>query len=164
MNKHFQVHLIDEQIKELDSLTRSGNAPARTQTRARILLLTDRSGGQERTDQDVADALLCHKGTVANVRYRFRDGGLNRALYDQPRPGQTPKITGEIEAQLTVLACSEPPTGCARWTLRLLAGRMIELGYVEYVSHVTVGDVLKKTHSSPGGSNPGALPSHQHSM
>jgi hypothetical protein len=75
---------------------------------------------------------------------------MTTALYDQEWPGATPKFTGEVEAKLTMLACSEPPVGAARWTLRLLAEQMIELGYVEFISHVTVRDLLKKTHSSPG--------------
>jgi transposase len=87
---------------------------------------------------------------VQNVRHRFQQAGLKAALYDQPRPGQKPKLTGELEAQLTLLACSQPPEGHAHWTLRLLADQLIELDYIEYVSHVTVGEWLKKTHSSLG--------------
>ena len=157
MGKHMYIHLNDEQRRELERLIRAGNAPARTQTRARILLLTDRSQGQERTDGEVAAALLCSQGTVRNVRLRFHQGGLPAALYDKPRPGQRPKFTGDVQAKLTMLACSEPPVGHARWTLRLLADQMIELGYVEYISHVTVGELLKKTNSSLGASNRGVL-------
>ena len=150
MGQPIRIHLTTEQRTELERLTRAGHSPARTQTRARIPLLCDRTGGQKRTDEQVAAALLCSRGTVANVRRRFSQGGLPAALYDKPRPGQAPKITGDIEAQLTLLACSQPPEGYARWTLRLLAERMIELEYVDYVSHVTVGEVLKKTNLSPG--------------
>jgi hypothetical protein len=75
---------------------------------------------------------------------------MHAALYDKPRPGAAPRFTGEVEAQLTMLACSQPPAGHARWTLRLLADQMIELGYVEYISHVTVRELLKKTNSSRG--------------
>ncbi len=88
---------------------------------------------------------------MANVRRRFLSGGLAMALYDKGWPGPHPKFTGEVEAQLTLLACSDPPEGAARWTLRLLANRMIELGYVDYISHVTVRKLLKKTSCSPGG-------------
>jgi transposase len=151
MGKHIHINLSDEQRQELEHLIRTGNAPARTYTRARILLLTDRSQGQKRTDGEVAAALLCSQGTVANVRRRFHAGGLAAALYDKPRPGAQPKFTGEMEAKLTMLACSDPPAGHARWTLRLLAEQMIELGYVEYISHVTVGERLKKTNLSLGG-------------
>jgi putative transposase len=150
MGKQTTLYLNVEQREKLDSLIRRGNAPARTQTRARILLLTDRSQGQKRTDEEVATAVLCSKGTVVNVRRRFRQGGLETALYDRPRPGAEPKVTGDIEAKLTMLACSEPPAGQGRWTLRLLADKMVELGYVDEISHVTVGEHLKKTSSSPG--------------
>lgn len=151
MGKHMHVELTPEQRTELEQLIRTGNTPARTNTRARILLLSDRSQGQKRTDQEVADAVLCSKGTVRNVRQRFLQGGLQAALYDKGWPGAPPKFTGEVEAQLTMLACSDPPEGAARWTLRLLADKMVELGYVDSISHVTVWEMLKKTHSSPGG-------------
>ena len=151
MSKYIPIQLTLEQRRELEGLLHRGNAPARTQTRARVLLLSDRSQGQTRTDGQVAEAVLCYKRTVGNVRRRFQEGGLQAALYDKPRPGAEPKFTGEVEAQLTVLACSDPPEGRARWTLRLLAGQMIELGYVDYISHVTVRELLKKTNSSLGG-------------
>jgi hypothetical protein len=156
MNKRIPINLTPEQRHELEQLIHSGNAPARTHTRARILLLSDRSQGQKRTDEEVAQAMMCCQRTVVNVRHRFLSGGLDQALYDRPRPGQQPKVTGDIEAKLTMLACSAPPEGAARWTLRLLADRLIELGYVEYISHVTVGEVLKKTNSSLGASKRGA--------
>lgn len=151
MGKHTHVELTEEQRRGLEQLIRTGNTPARTNTRARILLLSDRSQGQKRTDQEVADAVLCSKGTVRNVRQRFLQGGLPAALYDKGWPGAPPKFTGEVQAKLTMLACSEPPEGTARWTLRLLADKMVELGYVDSISHVTVGEILKKTRSSPGG-------------
>jgi len=151
MGKQTHVELTEEQRTELEQLIRTGDAPARTHTRARILLLSDRSQGQKRTDQEVADAALCSKSTVINVRRRLLTGGLRRALYDKGWPGAPPKLTGELEAKLTMLACSDAPDGAARWTLRLLAERMIELGYVDYVSHVTVGEWLKKTNLSLGG-------------
>jgi len=151
MGKHTHIELTTEQRTELERLIRTGDAPARTHTRARILLLSDRSQGQKRTDQAVADAALCSKSTVINVRRRFLAGGLQAALYDKGWPGAPPKFTGEVEARLTMLACSEPPEGAARWTLRLLADQMVELGYVDSISHVTVRELLKKTKSSPGG-------------
>jgi hypothetical protein len=156
MNKRIPINLTPERRHELEQLIHTGNAPARTQTRARILLLSDRSQGQKRTDEEVAQAMMCCQRTVVNVRRRFLGGNLDQALHDRPRPGQKPKVTGDIEAKLTMLACSALPEGAARWTLRLLADRLIELGYVEYISHVTVGEVLKKTNSSLGASKHGA--------
>jgi hypothetical protein len=144
MGKHTHIELTSEERTELEQLIRTGNAPARTHTRARILLLSDRSQGQKRTDQEVADAVLCSRRTVMNVRRRFLSGGLQAALYDKGWPGAPPKFTGEVEAKLTMLACSEPPAGAARWTLRLLADKMVELHSVDSMSHVTVGEILKK--------------------
>jgi ferritin-like metal-binding protein YciE len=83
MGKHTHIELTEEQRTELEQLIRTGNAPARAHTRARILLLSDRSQGQKRTDQEVADAALCSKSTVFNVRRRFLTGGLPSALYDK---------------------------------------------------------------------------------
>jgi transposase len=145
MGKHQHVELTENQRQELEQVIHAGNAAARTQTRARILLLSDRSQGQKRTDQVVADAVLCSLKTVRNIRRRFLAGGVAATLNDKGGPGAPPKFTGEVEAQLTVLACGDPPDGCARWTLRLLADQMIELGYVAYISHVTVRELLKKT-------------------
>jgi hypothetical protein len=150
MSKHRTLFLTDDQRQHLDNLTRSGNAPARVQTRARILLHSDRSQGDKRLDNEVAQALRVNPATVVRTRKAFLDEGIDAALYDKPRPGATPKITGEIEAQLVLLACSDAPQGRARWTLRLLAGKMVELGYLESISNVAIGQRLKKTRSSPG--------------
>jgi len=81
---------------------------------------------------------------VRKVRRRFLSGGLQAALSDTGWPGAPPKFTGEVEAKLVMFACSEPPAGAARWTLRLLADKMVELHYVDSMSHVTVGEILKK--------------------
>ena len=150
MSKHLCIELSEDQRAELERLIHAGNAAARKQTRARILLLSDRSQGQKRTDQEVAEAALCSTSTVRSMRRRFVAGGLPGALNDKGWPGATPRFTGEVEAKLTLLACSDPPQGVARWSLRLLADQMIELGYVEYISHVTVRELLKKTGLSLG--------------
>jgi len=151
MGKRTHIELTVEQRTELEQLIRTGDAPARTNTRARILLLGDRSQGEKRWDQGVADAVMCSLSTVINVRRRFLTSGLHCALYDKGWPGAKPKFTGEVEAKLTMLACSDAPEGAARWTLRLLAERMIELGYVDYISEVTVRELLKRTNLSLGG-------------
>src|SRR5207247_1326143 len=112
--------------------------------------LSDRSTGEYRMDEEVAKALLCGVGTVRNVRRRFLAEGIQAALYDKPRAGRAPKITGDIEAQITVIACSTPPEGSARWSVRLLADRVVELGLLEQVHYTTIWERMKKTHSSPG--------------
>jgi transposase len=150
MGKHRSVYLTSEERERLESLIHSGEAPARTQTRARILLLTDYNHGQHWKDHAVAAALLCSQKTVLNVRKRYIEEGLEAALYEKPRPGAMPKITGDIEAQLTVLACSDPPAGYARWTVRLLTERLIALEIIDEISHVAVWERLKKTNCTLG--------------
>jgi len=144
MGKHTPIERTREERTELEKRIRTGNAPARTHPRARILLLSDRSQGQQRTDQEVADAVLCSRRTVMNVRRRFLSGGLQAALSDKGWPGAPPKFTGEGDAKVVMFACSEPPAGAARWTVRLLADKMVELHSVDSMSHVTVGEILKK--------------------
>lgn len=150
MGKHRHIYLDEEERILLNQLIRKGESGARVQTRSRILLLSDRSQGRKRTLAEVADSALCSVGAVRNVKRNYFAGGVEAALYEKPRPGVKPKFTGEVEAHLTVLACSEPPAAHASWSLRLLANRMVELGYVDDISHVTVGKILKKTNCSPG--------------
>jgi transposase len=150
MSSHVTISLSAQEREHLDNLIRKGNAPARVQTRARILLLSDQSQGQHRTEQQIADALLCSPSTVGNVRRRFAAQGLEAALVEKPRPGQRPKITGDIEAQLTLLACSDAPKGHERWTVRLLANKLVEMGCLDSISHVAVYERLKKTNLNPG--------------
>jgi transposase len=100
--------------------------------------------------EDVADAAMVSYGTVSNVKKRYFAGGVKGALYDKPRPGAKPKVDGEVEAHLIALACSDPPDGYDRWTLRLLADKLVTMEVIDSISHVTVGEVLKKTRSSPG--------------
>ena len=150
MSQHLPVYLKSEQRQHLEQIVRAGNATARTLTRARILVLTDRSNGDCRADAEVASVLLCSQATVANIRKRFLNEGLQAALVEKPRPGRAPKIPGDLEAQWTVLACSDPPEGFAHWTVRLLADQMVEVGLVESIHSTTVGERLKKMNSSPG--------------
>lgn len=151
MTKHTLLTLLPEQRQQLESVVRTGQCAARQQTRARILLLLDRSQGQKRTDDAVAEILGCHSNTVGAIRRRFLKEGLEAVLTDKPMGPTAPrKMTGELEARLTLLACSEPPEGRSQWTLRLLADTVVELGYSESLSHVTVGETLKKTKSNPG--------------
>ena len=151
MSTHVKVELTAEQRSRLEELTRSGRGLARTQTKARILLLSDRNQDQPQTDAQIAAALQVSKPTIVRTRRRCVLEGLDAALYDKPRPGATPKITGEVEAQLTVLACSTPPEGKARWTLQLLADKLIELKLVDSISDVAVMHRLKKTNANRGG-------------
>ena len=144
MSQHLSVHLSDKDRQHLNSLVKKGNAPARVQTRARILLLADRSQGHRRTGQQIAEAVLGCRLAVSQICRRFAQEGLESALYDKPRLGQAPKITGEIEAQLVMVACSSPPQGHKRWTLKLLADKLVEMELVDSISQVAVHKRLKK--------------------
>lgn len=150
MSHHVTVHMNAEQRHHLESLIRKGNAPARVQTRARILLLADRSQGEQRLQKQVAEAALTDVATVSQICRRFVLEGMEQALAEKPRPGAVPKITGEAEAQLCLLACSDPPIGHVRWTLRLLADKLIELGHVTTITEAALCQRLKKTRLSPG--------------
>lgn len=151
MNRLPDVILTAEQRHELEQLLRKGKVAASLQRRARILLLSDRSqGGEWRSAPAIAAAVLVHPNTVRNVQRRFVRTGFSAALHGKPHPGAQPKLDGAGEARLLMLACSAPPPGHTRWTLRLLADRLVELGEVEHISHVSVGTRLKKTRSSPG--------------
>lgn len=153
--KH-SVCLSDEQRQRLDELTRTGTRHARAIQHARILLLADEDPdhGPAWTDEKVADALGCGTATVARIRRRFAKEGFEEALrVRKDVPGRPPKIDGAAEAHLIALACSEPPAGRARWTVRLLADRFVSLGVEqgwlgEPVSRETVRQTLKKTGSS----------------
>ena len=147
--KH-HVNLSKEDRQELETLIHSGESSARTQTRARILLLSDENQKKKKGTKEIGSALLCSLPTITNIRKKFAEGGLENALYDQPRRGATPKITGEIEAQLTVLACSAPPEGRSRWTLQMLADKLVELKLVDSISDVAVMQRLKKMNLSLG--------------
>ena len=151
MKKPIHVHLSAEVRSHLENLIRSGSAPARTIARGRILLLVDRSCGSQRKYDEIAEAVMVHKQTVYNVRKRFAREGLDSALYDKPRPGQPPKITGDVEAKLVVLACSDPPEGHVRWTLQLLADKLVELNLVESISAVAIHKRLKKLSETLAG-------------
>jgi transposase len=152
MEKKYRVTLTDEERAELKTLVSAGKAAARTLTHARILLKADQSdGGPGWTDETISEALEVSLSTIARVRERFVEQGLEAALQRRrARRHRQPVLDGAQEAHLVALACSEPPTGQARWTLRLLADQMVELEYVDTVSHETIRQVLKKTNSNPG--------------
>jgi transposase len=149
MKKKYPVILTETQREQLKSLIAAGSAPARKLTHARILLKADQSPeGPGWVDEQVADAVETSQPTVARVRKQYVQEGLEAALNRRPpnRHYQR-KLDGEQEARLLALACSEPPEGQARWSLRLLADKLVELEIVEDVSYQTVRRTLKKTPS-----------------
>lgn len=152
MNKKYIVTLTDSEREDLRALIASGKGAARRLAHARVLLKAD----QGLPDEAIVDAVEVSRPTVERVRKRFVEEGVEVAL--DPRRPERPrmrKIDGEVEAHLIALACGEPPKGEARWTLRLLADKLVELEILDAVSHETVRRALKQTSCSPGVSSSG---------
>jgi transposase len=150
MKKRYPVILSDTERDDLKRLIASGTAPARKLTHARILLKADESPeGPAWVDDEVAEAVETSQPTVSRVRKQYFEEGLEAALNRRsPNREYHRKLDGHQEARLIALACSEPPKGQARWSLRLLAERMVELEVVEDLSYQTVRRTLKKTNLS----------------
>jgi transposase len=150
MAKRYRVTLTAEERGELGRMIARGKADARKLAHARVLLQADEAeGGPARVDGEVASALDVSVRTVERVRQRFVEQGLAAALLPKPSSrlyGR--KLDGEQEAHLLALACAAPPEGKARWSLRLLAERMVALEHADTLSHETVRQTLKKTSSS----------------
>ena len=146
MAAKYVVRLAPEERSELEALVRKGRTQAYRIKHANILLAVD-ADGPHWTDEQTAQAFRCHKNTVSNVRQRFVEGGFEAALErkKQQRPSRTPILDGEGEARLIAIACSPPPRGRARWTLKMLADRLVELEVVDSISDQTVRRRLKKT-------------------
>jgi len=147
MAKKYRVTLTAEERDELESMISRGKADARKLAHARILLQVDEAeGAPARTDEEVASSLDTSTRTVERVRRRFVEEGIESALLPKPTKRIYARaLDGAQEAHLIALACSKPPDGKRRWTLRLLAERVVELGYAETVSHETVRRTLQKT-------------------
>jgi hypothetical protein len=157
----YQILLSDAQRDELERIARDGRTPARKARYARLLLHADWAHPEgRRPDAWIAEALAMHVNTVARVRKDFVTGGLDEALGRKVRltPPVPPKLDGRLEAHLVAICCSDPPEGCARWTLKLLADELKSRGLVTEISTETVRRALKKTSCSPGGKRPGASP------
>ena len=152
MPAKYEVRLSDEERVRLRTLVGHGHAAARLLTHARILLKADRSeAGPGWTDAAIAGALDVGLSTVARVRQRYMEAGLEAALTRKgPDRGYARKLDGAGEARLIALTCSAPPEGHARWTLQLLAERLVQLSVVDSVSYETVRRTLKQTTSNPG--------------
>lgn len=146
MQKKFIVRLSIDERRDLESLVKTGRASARKIRHANILLKADVNASAW-TDKKIAEAFNVHMNTVYTIRKRLVELGMHAALERKPREkGSTPfKLDGEGEACLITLSCSKPPEGYAKWTLRLLADKLVELEVVESISYETVRQTLKKT-------------------
>jgi transposase len=143
MRKH-HLTLTKSDRAFLLNLLKKGSLKAKTYKRATALLLLDRG----KTITDIAATLDLSYPSVLSWRDKYLSGGLTAALHDKPRSGRPVLIAGKQRAKITALACRTPPNGYARWTLRLLADKAVELGHCEQLSHSHAGRILKKTLSS----------------
>jgi transposase len=152
MNQKYVVKLADEQKQHLEKLITSGTSPARMLTRARILLKSDQSeNGPNWSYEKIAEAFDVSEMLIRDVRKRFAEAGFEAALQrKKPDREYEHSLDGEAEAHLIALACSQPPEGQKRWTLRLLKRAMQERMYVQTVSHETIRTTLKKRRLSLG--------------
>jgi transposase len=149
--KRYRVVLTDEERQRLDDLTRKGTAPARMVRRAQTLLLA----AEERKDEDIAAALRIGVSTVERTRRRCVEEGLEASLRERPRPGARPKLGPRERAFVVALACTKPPEGRKRWTMQLLADRLVELEMVPDITAEAVRLLLKRTSSSRGSRSSG---------
>lgn len=143
----YVIELSDQDKVYLLDIVTKGTSPARTILRANILLSSDKRNEKYMTVAEIATTYHTTPTTVQNVRTSYCEKGLEATIKRKKRetPPIPAKVTGELEAHIIALACGEPPQGYARWTLRLLADKTVEMGYIDSISHVTVSKILKKT-------------------
>lgn len=148
--KKYVIELDSKERNVLTKIIKTGTSPARVITRAHILLASDVSSGKPQTVAEAAKRFNTTQTTVQNVRTAYAEFGLEGALYRRKRevPPVQPKVDGNLEAHILSICCSEPPHGYERWTLRLIADKCVELGYIDSISHMTVKRTLKKTNLS----------------
>jgi transposase len=151
--KQYLVKLNEEERTRLLTLTKKGHIAARTLARAHILRLAD----EGKQDAEIVAALGVGLSTVERTRKKYVEGGLDFALKERPRPGVKPTLDEKQEAYLIALTCSAPPDGQVKWTMQLLADRLIRLGIVAEISDETVRRTLKKISLNPGKSSNGAF-------
>ena len=136
----YRVTLTEAEVETLEGLLRKGKSAARKQTRARILLKA--AAGCK--DAVIMEALAVSATMIYNTRQKCVEEGVEAALYDRPRPGQAPKLSEKQCAQVIATACTPAPAGHDHWTLRLLADKVVQLGYADSFSYETVRRLLKK--------------------
>lgn len=148
----YQIHLSKEEVEELTAIINKGKHSAHTLKVAYVLLNCDEGKhSQKITNEQISKVLRVGMRTIDRIKKRMVEEGLEAVLQRrQSSRVYDAKIDGDIEAKLVALCCSNPPEGFARWSLRLLADKMVELNYLESISHVAVHNVLKKTNLSLG--------------
>ncbi len=151
MAKRYRVRLTDEERQRLEDLTRKGKASVRMVRRAQTLLLA----ADEERDEDIAKALRIGVSTVERTRKRCVEDGVEASLRERPRPGARPKLGPKEQAYVVALACTKPPEGRHRWSMQMLADRLIELEMVPDITDEAIRLLLKRTSSSRGSRSSG---------
>lgn len=151
MKKKYFINLSGSEKQELRELINKGVASSRKITRARIILLANK----EKSNREIAEILDIGASTVERTRKKYCEEGLQKALEERPRPGGKKKLNGHQEAHVVAFACEKSPEGRARYTLRLIADKMVEMNIVDSISYETVRRTLKKIKSSPGSQSNG---------
>lgn len=148
----YRIHLTEDEVNELQSIIRKGSHTAHAFRTAYILLNCDEGEYSEKvSNEQICKVLKIGARTIDRTKKRFIEEGFDAVLERRATTREYQgKIDGEVEAHLVALSCSKPPEGFAKWSLRLLADKMVELNYIESISHVSVGEVLKKTNLSRG--------------
>lgn len=147
--KHRAVKLTKAEREGLEKFVAQGKKSARAITRARILLLAD----EGRKDRELTEILGVSRGTVHNVRKKYKNKAyayILDLLHDEPRSGRPIKLDQQVEARVTMIACSAPPAGCGRWTLHMIADKLVKLDVTDSISHESVRRLLKQTNLSRG--------------
>jgi hypothetical protein len=144
------IELSEVERETLTSLIKTGKSPARQILRANILLASDRNSKRYMTVAEIAEVFLTTPTTVQTVRTEYAQKGLDATLKRKKRetPPVPAKVTGDVEAHVVALCCSEPPEGYARWTVRLLADKCVELEYIDSIDYSTISRTLKKMNLS----------------
>ena len=153
MGRHQEniVHLTEDERTLLIQQTTSGQWTPREVMRAKILLLADVNGPHAMQDKEISEQLGCSKNSVIYRRKRFATTkSIEDTIFDNPRTGRPTIVDGAVEAHITMIACSTPPDGYARWTLNLVRDRVVSLKVIDNISPSTVGRALKKKRSNLG--------------
>ena len=142
--RRIEIDLDDGSVSELNSIVRKGKRTVREVTRARILLLAN----ARKHNDEIAEVLNVDRDTITRVKNRYLEGGLDKAIHDDPRPGQPRKYDDRKRAEVIALACSSPPKGRKRWTIRLLAEELKKKEGLEGINREVVRIILKKRHET----------------
>src|SRR3954468_21623022 len=151
MAKRYRVTLSEDERDRLERLSRQRTASVRMVRRGQALLLAS----EEKTDEVIAEQLRMGVATLERLRRRFVEEGLEASLRERPRPGARPKLGPKEQAMVVALACTKPPEGRHRWTMQLLADRVVELELVPDISDEAIRRLLKRTRSSRGSTRNG---------